>query len=92
MKPSKKPIQAQQNKWFVYIVHCGKDDSLYTGITTDIERRLKQHNEGKGAKYTKGRGPITLIKFFECLDKSEALKLEYRIKQLSKDEKLNFTI
>jgi putative endonuclease len=75
--------------WFVYIVECNDEDkTLYTGITTDIERRIKQHNEGKGAKYTRGRGPVTLVKSFECLTKSEALKLEYQIKQLSREEKL----
>ena len=75
--------------WYVYIVECS-DKTLYTGITIDIERRIKQHNEGKGAKYTRGRGPVTLVKSFECESKSEALKLEYRIKQLSREEKLNY--
>ncbi len=73
--------------WFVYIVRCS-DDTLYTGITNDLDRRIQQHNEGKGAKYTKGRGPVALIKSFDFATKSEALKEEYRIKQLSKEEKL----
>jgi putative endonuclease len=73
--------------WFVYILRCS-DDTLYTGITNDLERRVKQHNEGKGAKYTRGRGPVTLVKFIECASKSEALKLEYKIKQLPREEKL----
>lgn len=73
--------------WFVYILRCF-DDTLYTGITNNLERRIKQHNEGKGAKYTRGRGPVALVKFFECTTKSEALKLEYKIKQLPKEEKL----
>jgi len=76
--------------WYVYIVRCSKDDSLYTGITNDLARRIEQHNSGKGAKYTKGRGPIILIYSIECQDKSSALKLEYKIKQLSRDEKLNY--
>jgi putative endonuclease len=76
-------------KWFVYIVECS-DKTLYTGITTDIERRIKQHNKGKGAKYTRGRGPVALVKSFERLTKGEALKLEYQIKQLSREEKLNY--
>ena len=80
--------QPSNEKWFVYIVRCEKDDSLYTGITNDLERRIQQHNGGKGARYTRGRGPITLVKFFEFLTKSEALKEEYRIKQLSREEKL----
>lgn len=76
------------NKWYVYIVRCSKDDTLYTGITNNLERRIKQHNENKGAKYTRGRGPIVLIKSFEFTTKNKALKEEYRIKQLSRQEKL----
>jgi putative endonuclease len=73
--------------WYIYIVLCSKDNTLYTGITKDLERRIKQHNDGKGARYTKGRGPITIVKFFKRESKSEALKLEYKIKQLSREEK-----
>jgi len=76
--------------WYVYIVEC-VDNSLYTGITTDVERRVKEHNKSKkGAKYTKSRRPVTLVKSFEVADQSAALKLEYKIKQLPKDEKLNY--
>jgi len=75
--------------WTVYIIKCS-DDTLYTGITNNLERRLQQHNNGTGAKYTKGRGPVSLVKSFECADRSEASKLEYQIKQLSREEKLNF--
>lgn len=88
MKPSKKSVQ-EDEKWYIYIVRCS-DDTLYTGITTNVERRIKQHNEGKGAKYTMGRGPVALVKFFTRNTKGEALKLEYHIKQLSKEEKLNY--
>ena len=77
-------------KWFIYIVRCEKDDTLYTGITNDLDRRIKQHNAGTGAKYTKGRGPVILVKVFHRETKSEALKLEYYIKQLSKEDKLKF--
>lgn len=77
------------NLWFIYIVCCF-DNTLYTGITNNLERRIKQHNEGKGARYTKGRGPVTLVKSFTRPTKGEALKLEYRIKQLSREEKLEF--
>jgi predicted GIY-YIG superfamily endonuclease len=83
-----KVIETYQ-EWFIYLLKCS-DGTLYTGITNNLDKRIKQHNEGKGAKYTKGRGPVTLIKFFTRLTKGEALKLEYKIKQLSKDEKLNF--
>lgn len=77
--------------WYVYILKCS-DNTLYTGITNNLEKRIKQHNEGKGAKYTKGRGPVALVKYFTQLTKGDALKLEYRIKQLSKEEKMNFNV
>ena len=73
--------------WIVYIILCS-DGSLYTGITNDLERRIKQHNEGKGAKYTRGRGPVKVMKTFEFETKSEAAKEEYRIKQLNKQQKI----
>ena len=73
--------------WFVYLLECS-DNTLYCGITNNLTRRIDQHNKGKGAKYTKGRGPVALIKFFVCTSKSEALKLEYKIKQMSREEKL----
>ncbi len=73
--------------WFVYLLQCS-DDTLYCGITNNLDRRIKQHNARKGAKYTKGRTPVVLLKYFECADKSEALKLEYKIKQMSREEKL----
>lgn len=74
--------------WFVYIVRCSKDDSLYTGITNNLEKRIAAHNNGKGAKYTKSRRPVTLFKKIEVETKSEALKLEVKIKKLSREEKL----
>jgi putative endonuclease len=73
--------------WYIYIVEC-KDGTLYTGITTDINRRLSEHNSGKGARYTKNRRPVKLKALFEAKNRSEASKEEYRIKQLSKAEKL----
>jgi putative endonuclease len=73
--------------WFVYILECS-DKTLYTGITNNLELRLKKHNEGKGAKYTKGRRPVILLKYSEVESKSEALKLEFKIKQLPKEDKL----
>lgn len=74
--------------WYVYIVKCSKDNSLYTGITNNLSKRIEQHNKNRGAKYTKGRGPIILLKSFECPNKSSALKLEFKIKKLSRKEKL----
>jgi putative endonuclease len=74
--------------WYVYIVRCSRDDSLYTGITNNLDKRIKAHNDGKGARYTKSRRPVSLLKYFEVENKSAALKLEYKIKQLSRAEKL----
>lgn len=74
--------------YYVYIVKCG-DNSLYTGITTDVERRVAEHNEGvRGAKYTRARRPVSVVYSSEHPDKSEALKEEHRIKQLSRAEKM----
>ena len=73
--------------WFVYILRCG-DGSLYTGITDDVNRRLEAHRSGKGAKYTRGRGPLELVYQEELPDKSAALKREFAIKQLTRAEKL----
>lgn len=72
--------------WFVYMLRCG-DGSLYTGITDDVLRRLEVHRSGKGAKYTRGRGPLELVYQEEVSDKSAALKREYAIKQLRREEK-----
>ena len=71
---------------YTYILRC-KDGSLYTGWTNDLENRLKMHNSGLGAKYTKGRGPCELV-YFETFDnKNDALKREYAIKKLPKEKK-----
>ncbi len=73
--------------YWLYILQCG-DGSLYTGITTDVTRRLAAHQNHKGAKYTRGRGPLSLVYQEECGDRSAALKREYAVKQLSRQEKL----
>lgn len=72
--------------WFLYILRC-KDGSLYTGITTDVEKRLEAHCAGKGAKYTRGRGPLELVYRENCGSHSNALKRELQIKKLSRAEK-----
>ncbi|MBQ2245122.1 MAG: GIY-YIG nuclease family protein [Oscillospiraceae bacterium] len=72
--------------WKLYILRCG-DGTLYTGITTDVEARLETHRAGKGAKYTRGRGPLELVYSEECGTHSEALKRELRIKAMTRDEK-----
>lgn len=73
-------------EWFLYILRCG-DGSLYTGITVDVARRLAVHRSGKGAKYTRGRGPLALVYTEKCTDHSQALRREREVKALSKDGK-----
>ena len=73
-------------KNYVYILSC-KDGSLYTGWTNRLEKRIEDHNQGKGAKYTKGRGPVVLQYVEEFATKEEAMKREYEIKQLTKEQK-----
>ena len=76
-----------ENTWKLYILRC-RDGSLYTGITTDVEKRFEAHNSGKGAKYTRGRGPLELVYREECGDHSAALKRELEIKALQREEKM----
>ena len=74
--------------WYVYIVKCS-DNSLYTGITVDLERRVEEHNtSNKGAKYTKSRRPVHLVYSETHQDRSSASKRESAIKKLSRSEKL----
>lgn len=73
--------------WYIYIVECS-DGTLYTGITKDVEKRILTHNKGKGAKYTRQRLPVVLRALFEAEDRSKASKEEYRIKQLTREQKL----
>jgi putative endonuclease len=74
--------------YFVYILECS-DGTLYTGITTELERRIREHNDSKlGAKYTKARRPVKLIYSKEFTDRSDASKEEARIKKLAREEKL----
>lgn len=73
--------------WYLYVLEC-RDGTLYCGITTDVARRVKQHEEGKGARYTRGRGPVRLLREWECGGKSEALKAEVAFKRLVKARKL----
>ena len=70
----------------IYVVRC-RDNSLYTGYTNDLDRRIKQHNAGKGAKYTRARGPVTLVYTKPYPTKSDALKAEAQFKKLSKRAK-----
>jgi putative endonuclease len=75
------------NEWFVYIVCC-KDQTLYTGITRDLKRRISEHNSDKGgAKYTRARQPIQLVYAESVQSRSEASKREFQLKKLSRTEK-----
>ena len=72
---------------FVYMLRC-KDGSLYTGWTNDLEHRLAMHSSGRGAKYTRGRGPLELVYSEELPDKEAALRRECAIKKLRREQKL----
>ena len=72
---------------YVYILKCA-DDTLYTGWTNNLDKRVKIHNSGKGAKYTRARLPVEVVYFEEFEDKVQATKREYEIKQLTRDKKL----
>jgi putative endonuclease len=76
-----------ENKWIVYLVRCS-DNSLYCGVTNDLDNRLSNHNLGKGAKYTRSRRPVKLVGVSSTMSKSGALKLEHRIKQLPANKKI----
>jgi len=72
---------------YVYVLECA-DGSLYTGYTTDVERRVAEHDDGEGAKYTRGRMPVQLVHVESFDSKSAAMSREYEIKQLSRGEKV----
>lgn len=76
--------------WFVYLARCA-DGSLYTGIARDVAERIAKHDAGKGAKYTRGRGPLALCAVRRCRSKGEALRLEMAVKALSRPEKETLT-
>jgi len=74
------------DNWFVYIVQCA-NNTFYTGMTNDVEKRVAAHNTGRGAAYTRTFGPVQLVWHIPCVSRTEALKLEYRVKQLSRVQK-----
>lgn len=73
--------------WIVYIVKC-RDNTLYTGITNQLEHRIQQHDQGRGAKYTKGRGPVEIVYTEHHPSRSLASKREARLKRLTRSQKL----
>lgn len=74
------------DRWYVYLAQCA-DGSLYTGIARDVARRLEQHSAGKGARYTRGRGPVQLFALRACNSQGKALRLELAVKALSREAK-----
>lgn len=78
----------EDKKWYVYLLKCS-DNSYYTGITTDLKRRLTEHNNSKkGAKYTRSRRPVELLCFFNVDSRSEASKEEIKIKKMKRQDKI----
>lgn len=73
--------------WYCYILRCA-DDTLYCGITNDIDKRLAAHNAGTAARYTRARGPVSLVYMEDCADRSAASKRELAIKNLARTKKL----
>jgi putative endonuclease len=80
-------VAAREMSWVCYLLECA-DGTLYCGITNDLDRRLVAHNEGEGAKYTRGRAPVKLVYTEVCADKPAALKREMAIKRLPRAGKL----
>lgn len=80
-----------ESTWYLYMLRC-RDGSLYTGITTDVEKRLEAHRSGKGAKYTRGRGPLELVYSENCGSHSAALKRELEVKALTRDKKQQYIL
>jgi len=74
--------------WYVYLLKCF-DDTIYTGATNNVEKRVAAHNAQKGAKYTRGRTPVILLKSIPCKNRSAALSLEAKIKKLTQQQKLD---
>ena len=80
-----------ESVWYLYLIEC-EDGSLYTGITTDVERRYAEHVAGKGARYTRMKKPMKLVGFRECGSRSEALKAELALKKLPHAGKRNYLL
>lgn len=79
--------EEKNDKNYVYIVRCS-DGTLYTGWTNDVEKRIAAHNSGAGAKYTRGRAPVVVLRLEECACREDALRREAEIKRMTRKEKL----
>jgi predicted GIY-YIG superfamily endonuclease len=84
-----KKRKQKASAWLLYALKC-RDGTLYTGITTDLARRVRQHNDGTASRYTRSRLPVKLIFSEPCRGRSQALKREYAMKQLSRKEKIAY--
>jgi putative endonuclease len=82
-------ILMSKDLWCVYLLECA-DGTYYCGVSNDLESRVKSHNSNKGAKYTKGRGPVKVVGIIKNLTKSNALKVEYAVKSLKRKNKLAY--
>jgi putative endonuclease len=80
-----------EERWYLYVLRCA-DQTLYTGIARDVKKRLIAHESGKGARYTRGRGPFVVLATRRCQGHGAALRLEYAVKQLTRAEKEQLTI
>ncbi len=80
-------MASRKGWWFVYVIQCA-DGSLYTGIARDVAARLAAHEAGRGARYTRGRGPLRLLAKRRCMSQGDALRLEMALKRLSRADKL----
>lgn len=78
-----------KNNWIVYLIRCS-DDTYYCGVTNNLEKRIKDHNAGKGAIYTRGRLPVELVVYKKNLYKKEAYKLEWKVKQQKRKDKKRY--
>jgi putative endonuclease len=88
MNSSKSEIETiKSSDWLLYILECS-DNTLYTGITNRLDTRLQAHQNGTGARYTRGRSPVKLVYLEQCIDRSNATKRESAVKKLSKVQKL----
>lgn len=79
-------MKDEEQIWYLYILRCG-DNTLYTGITVDVEKRFAAHIAGRGAKYTRGRGPLELVYRERCGTHSDALKREWIVKSMNRHQK-----
>lgn len=78
--------RAARKSWFVYLVEC-RDGTLYTGVALDVGRRVAEHNAGRGARYTRGRGPVRVVAASAALEKRAAYRLEWQLKRRPREQK-----